>query len=240
VGCSTALNPRNQKTARNFVRLLQQAGVEFAILGQEERCSGDPARRVGNEYLFETLARKNIELLETRKVKKIITTCPHCFNTLKNEYRQFGANFEVFHHSEILAGLIQDGRLKPREGLDQQVTYHDPCYLGRYNDTYKEPREVLAAIPNARLIEMAQSHEKSFCCGAGGGLMWIEEPSDKRVNSKRIEQALETGADILAVACPFCMTMLEDGVKAGTAERELKVMDIAELLDRAARGSETS
>ncbi|HEX9144861.1 MAG TPA: heterodisulfide reductase-related iron-sulfur binding cluster, partial [Candidatus Binatia bacterium] len=240
VGCATALNPRNQKTARNFVRLLQQAGVEFAILGQEERCSGDPARRVGNEYLFETLARKNIELLETRKVKKIITTCPHCFNTLKNEYRQFGANFEVFHHTEILVQLINEGRLKPLDGLDQRVTYHDPCYLGRYNDTYKEPREVLAAIPNARLIEMAQSREKSFCCGAGGGLMWIEEPSDKRVNSKRVEHAVETGANILAVACPFCMTMLEDGVKAGTGERELKVMDIAELLDRAARGSETS
>ncbi len=240
VGCSTALNPRNQKTARNFVRLLQQAGVDFAILGQEERCSGDPARRVGNEYMFETLARKNIKLLESRKVKKIITTCPHCFNTLKNEYRQFGANFEVFHHTQILAGLIKEGRLTPRSGLDQQVTYHDPCYLGRYNDTYKEPREVLAVIPNARLIEMAQSREKGFCCGAGGGLMWIEEPSDKRVNSKRIEHALETGADILAVACPLCMTMLEDGVKAGTGERELKVMDIAELLDRAAHGPEMS
>ncbi|MGE5819800.1 MAG: heterodisulfide reductase-related iron-sulfur binding cluster, partial [Deltaproteobacteria bacterium] len=240
VGCSTALTPRNQKTARNFVRLLQQAGVEFAILGQEERCSGDPARRVGNEYLFETLARKNIELLESREVKKIITTCPHCFNTLKNEYRQFGANFEVFHHTEILAELINEGRLKPLDGLDQRVTYHDPCYLGRYNDTYREPREVLAAIPNARLIEMAQSREKSFCCGAGGGLMWIEEPSDKRVNSKRVEHAFETGANILAVACPFCMTMLEDGVKARTGERELKVMDIAELLDRAAGGSETS
>jgi Fe-S oxidoreductase/nitrate reductase gamma subunit len=240
VGCSTALNPRNQKTARAFVRLLQQAEVDFAILGQEERCTGDPARRIGNEYLFETLARKNIELLESRKVKKIITTCPHCFNTLKNEYRQFGASFDVFHHSQILAQLINEGRLKPLDGLDQQVTFHDPCYLGRYNDTYQEPREVLAAIPTARVVEMAQHRERSFCCGAGGGLMWIEEPSDKRVNSKRVGHALESGADVLAVACPFCMTMLEDGVKAGTGERELKVMDIAELLERAARGPETS
>jgi Fe-S oxidoreductase/nitrate reductase gamma subunit len=231
VGCSTALNPRNHKTARGFVRLLRQAGVDFAILGQEERCSGDPARRIGNEYLFETLARKNIGLLESRKVKKIITTCPHCSNTLKNEYRQLGANFEVFHHTEILAELIKDGRLTPCSSLDQRVTYHDPCYLGRYNDTYREPREVLAAIPRARVIEMAQSREKSFCCGAGGGLMWIEEPSDKRVNSKRVEHALETGADVLAVACPFCMTMLEDGVNARMGEEKLKVMDITELVE---------
>jgi Fe-S oxidoreductase/nitrate reductase gamma subunit len=236
VGCSTALNPRNQKTARAFVRLLQRAGVDFAILGQEERCSGDPARRIGNEYLFETLARRNIELLESRKVRKIITTCPHCFNTLQNEYRQFGARFEVFHHSQILAEFINDGRLRPAAGLDQQVTFHDPCYLGRYNDAYEEPREVLAAIPSARVIEMAQSREKSFCCGAGGGLMWSEEPSDKRVNSKRVGQALESGANILAVACPFCMTMLEDGVKARTGGQELKVMDIAELVDSSSSG----
>jgi Fe-S oxidoreductase/nitrate reductase gamma subunit len=230
VGCSTALNPRNQKTARSFVRLLQQAGIDFAILGQEERCSGDPARRIGNEYLFETLARRNIELLESRKVKKILTTCPHCFNTLKNDYRQLGANFDVFHHTGILAELIRDGRLTPFSGLDQQVTYHDPCYLGRYNNTYQEPREVLAAIPRARVIEIPQSHEKSFCCGAGGGLMWVDEPSDKRVNNKRIEHALETGANILAVACPFCMTMLEDGVKARMGEDKLRVMDITELV----------
>lgn len=236
VGCSTALNPRNQKTARAFVRLLQQAGVDFAILGQEERCSGDPARRIGNEYLFETLARRNIELLESRKVRKIITTCPHCFNTLQNEYRQFGATFEVFHHSQILAQLINDGRLRPAAGLDQQVTFHDPCYLGRYNDAYEEPREVLAAIPSARVIEMAQSREKSFCCGAGGGLMWSEEPSDKRVNSQRVGQALESGANILAVACPFCMTMLEDGLKARSGGQELRVMDIAELVDPTSSG----
>ena len=236
VGCSTALNPRNQKTARAFVRLLQQAGVDFAILGQEERCSGDPARRIGNEYLFETLARRNIEMLESRKVRKIITTCPHCFNTLQNEYRQFGATFEVFHHSQILAELINDGRLRPAAGLDQQVTFHDPCYLGRYNDAYEEPREVLAAIPSARVIEMPQSREKSFCCGAGGGLMWSEEPSDKRVNSQRVGHALESGANVLAVACPFCMTMLEDGVKARSGGQELKVMDIAELVDPTSSG----
>jgi Fe-S oxidoreductase/nitrate reductase gamma subunit len=232
VGCATALNPRNQKTARAFVRLLQEAGVDFAILGQEERCSGDPARRIGNEYLFETLARRNIGLLQSRKVKKIITTCPHCFNTLKHEYRQFGAAFEVFHHSQILAELLDQGRITPSAALDQQITFHDACYLGRYNDTYEEPREVLAAIPKARVVEMRQKRERSFCCGAGGGLMWVEEPREKRVNSKRVQQALQTGAEIVAVACPFCMTMLEDGVKATMGEQRLKVMDIAELVDK--------
>jgi Fe-S oxidoreductase/nitrate reductase gamma subunit len=231
VGCSTALNDRNQKTARAFARLLSDAGVDFAILGQEERCSGDPARRIGNEYLFETLARRNIELLKSRQVRKIITNCPHCFNTLKNEYPQFGGNFEVWHHSQILAELVEQGRLNPSGGSDRNITFHDPCYLGRYNDMYKEPRAILAALPTARVVEMAEHRERSFCCGAGGGRMWIEEPSDKRVNSKRVQQALETGADIVAVACPFCMTMLEDGVKARMVEQKLKVFDIAELVN---------
>ena len=233
VGCSTALNARNQEIARAFTRLLQKAGVDFAVLGQEESCSGDPARRIGNEYLFEKLARRNIKVLQSRKVKKIVTTCPHCFNTLKNEYPQFGAAFEVYHHSQFLAELIEQGRLKPSGGLEGKVTFHDPCYLGRYNDTYEEPREVLRALPGTELVEMQQHRERSFCCGAGGGLMWVEEESDKRVNNKRAEHALESGSDIVSVACPMCMTMLDDGIKSRKGERDVKVLDIAELLDGA-------
>ena len=231
VGCSTALNARNQEVARAFTRLLQKAGVDFAILGQEESCSGDPARRIGNEYLFEKLARRNIKVLQSHKVEKIVTTCPHCFNTLKNEYPQFGAAFEMCHHSQLLAELIKQGRLKPSGGLEGKVTFHDPCYLGRYNDTYEEPREIVRALPGTELVEMQQNRERSFCCGAGGGLMWVEEESDKRVNNKRAEHALASGSDIVSVACPFCMTMLDDGIKSRKGERDVKVLDIAELLN---------
>jgi Fe-S oxidoreductase len=230
VGCSTALHARNQNTARAFSRLLQQAGVDFAILGEEEHCSGDPARRIGNEVLFEMLARRNMEALQSYEVKKIVTTCPHCFNTLKNEYPRFGASFQVYHHSQLLAELIQQGRLKPSGGSEAKVTFHDPCYLGRYNDTYEEPRKVIGAVPGVQVVEMQQHRERSFCCGAGGGLMWMEEPSDQRVNNKRAEHVLETGSDIVSVACPFCMTMLEDGLKARKSERDVRVLDIAELL----------
>ncbi len=230
VGCSTALNTRNRKTARALVQLLQKAGVDFAILGNEEHCTGDPARRMGNEYLFQTLARRNIELLASRGVKKIVTTCPHCFNTFKNEYPQFGASFEVFHHSQLLAQLIEEGRLKPPDGSAAKITFHDPCYLGRYNDTYDEPRSVISALPGADMVEMERHREQSFCCGAGGGMMWVDEPSEKRVGTLRARHALETGSDILAVACPFCMTMLADGVDNEKGGREMKVLDIAELL----------
>ena len=230
VGCSTALNSRNRKTARALVQLLQKAGVDFAILGNEEHCTGDPARRMGNEYLFQTLARRNIELLVSRQVKKIVTTCPHCFNSFKNEYPQFGAAFEVIHHSQLLAQLIEEGRLKPPGGLAGKITYHDPCYLGRYNDTYDEPRAVISALPGADMVEMERHRENSFCCGAGGGMMWAEEPSEKRVGNLRARHALETGSDILGVACPFCMTMLEEGIASEKGGREMKVLDIAELL----------
>ena len=230
VGCSTALNSRNHKTARALVQLLQKAGVDFAILGNEEHCTGDPARRMGNEYLFQTLARRNIELLVSRQVKKIVTTCPHCFNTFKNEYPQFGAAFEVTHHSQLLARLIEEGRLKPPGGLAEKITFHDPCYLGRYNDTYDEPRAVISALPGADMVEMERHREDSFCCGAGGGMMWAEEPSEKRVGNLRARHALETGSDILGVACPFCMTMMEEGIASEQDGRQMKVLDIAELL----------
>jgi Fe-S oxidoreductase/nitrate reductase gamma subunit len=230
VGCSTALNSRNRKTARALVQLLQKAGIDFAILGNEEHCTGDAARRMGNEYLFQTLARRNIELLVSRQVKKIVTTCPHCFHTFKNEYPQFGADFEVTHHSQLLARLIEEGKLKPPGGLAEKITFHDPCYLGRYNETYDEPRAVIGALPGADMVEMERHREDSFCCGAGGGMMWAEEPSEKRVSNLRARHALETGSDILGVACPFCMTMMEEGIASEQDGRQMKVLDIAELL----------
>jgi Fe-S oxidoreductase len=233
VGCSTSLDARNQKVARAFTRLLERAGVDFAILGDKECCSGDPARRMGNEYLFELLARRNIEILQSLKFKKIVTTCPHCFNTLKNDYPKLGGNFEVYHHSQILAELIAAGRLKPSARIDQAVTYHDPCYLGRYNDVYDEPRTIIAAAAPSGTTEMAQSRRKSFCCGAGGGLMWAEESSAKRINDERARQALQTKAPIVGVACPFCMNMMEDGLKSVGRDQPVKVLDIAELLDGA-------
>jgi Fe-S oxidoreductase/nitrate reductase gamma subunit len=236
VGCTTALHARNQKTAQSFSRLLQRAGVNFAILGDQEHCTGDPARRIGNEYLFDKLARRNIKTLQSYKVKRIVTTCPHCLNTLKNEYPKFGAEFEVTHHSQLLAELLKQGRLKPSGGLEKKVTFHDPCYLGRYNDTYEEPREVISAVAKEPLTEMRQNRERSFCCGAGGGLMWMEEPNDKRVSNIRAEHAVQSGAAIVGVACPFCMIMLGDGIKNKGGEQAPDVLDIAELLDGTGNG----
>lgn len=231
VGCTTALHARNQKIAQSFSRLLQRAGVDFAILGDQEHCTGDAARRIGNEYLFEKLARRNIKTLESYGVKKIVTACPHCFNTLKHEYPKLGADFEVLHHSQLLAQLVQQGRLKASEESLGKVTFHDPCYLGRYNDTYEEPRKVISAASKGPVAEMRQNRERSFCCGAGGGLMWMEEPNDKRVNHIRAGHALQSGADVVGAACPFCIIMLEDGIKSKGGERPPQVKDIAELLD---------
>ena len=230
VGCSTALNTRNQKVARAFVEILSNAGVDFGILGNEEHCTGDPARRMGNEYLFQTLAQQNIETLKSHGVRKIVTTCPHCMNSLKNEYAPFGADFEVLHHSELLARLVAEGRVAGAQSVDQTVTYHDPCYLGRYNGIFDEPREALAAVPGATMVELPRHREQSFCCGAGGGRMWMEEPSEKRVSNLRAREALGTGADVLSVSCPFCMTMLDEAVNNEKNGRDMKVLDIAELL----------
>jgi Fe-S oxidoreductase/nitrate reductase gamma subunit len=236
VGCTTALHARNQKIAQSFARLLKRAGVDFAILGDQEHCTGDAARRIGNEYLFEKLARRNLKTLESYGVKKIVTACPHCFNTLKHEYAKLGAEYEVLHHSQLLAELVQQGRLMPSEESLGTVTFHDPCYLGRYNDTYEEPRKVIAAASKGPIAEMRQNRERSFCCGAGGGLMWMEEPNDKRVNYIRAGHALQSGADVVGAACPFCMIMLEDGVKSKGGERIPQVKDIAELLDARSNG----
>src|SRR5262245_18020442 len=229
VGCGGALIERNQKVVRATAQLLEKAGVKFAVLGREEKCTGDPARRIGNEFLFEMMAKENVGTLNGYGMKKIVTSCPHCFNTLRNEYPQFGGDYEVYHHSECLAKLVDEGRIKTAAQSDKTVAYHDPCYLGRHNGVFDAPRQ-LVRISSLSTVEMKQSREQGFCCGGGGGMSFIEEPKDKRVNQERARQALETGADVVAVGCPFCMTMLEDGVNAKRGERDVKVMDVAELL----------
>jgi Fe-S oxidoreductase len=230
VGCGGALIERNQKVVRATAQLLEKAGVSFAILGREEKCTGDPARRIGNEFLFEMLAKENVEKLNGYGVKKIVTSCPHCFNTLRNEYPQFGGRYEVYHHSEFLAKLIDEGKVKPVVQTEQKITFHDPCYLGRHNGIFDAPRELVQISSKNALIEMKMNRRNGFCCGGGGGMSFIEEPPDRRVNQERARQALETGADVVAVGCPFCMTMMEDGVNARKGERDVKVMDVAELL----------
>ena len=230
VGCGGALIERNQKIVRATAQLLQTAGVRFAILGREEKCTGDPARRIGNEFLFETMAKENVETLNGYGVKKIVTSCPHCFNTFDNEYPRYGGSYEVYHHSEFLAKLVDEGRLKPRNLNDKQITFHDPCYLGRHNGVYDAPRKLVQISSRHTPVEMVQSREKGFCCGGGGGMSFVDEPKDKRVNQERARQILETGADIVAVGCPFCTTMLEDGINARKGDRDVRVMDVAELL----------
>ena len=229
VGCTEALEDRSRKIALAMGRILQAAGVRFAILGTAETCCGDPARRLGNEYLFQILAQQNIENLKKYGVKKIVTACPHCFNVLKNEYPQFGGDFEVVHHTQYLAELIRSGRLKLRRNLSKRLTYHDSCYLGRYNDIYDEPRWVLKQLVGAEPVEMRRHRAKAFCCGGGGGRMWIEE-TGTRISYLRLEEAIATKAGILATACPFCLQMFEDAVKAKEVEEELQVLDIAELV----------
>lgn len=233
VGCQASLEDRSMKIAQAFGKVLKAANVNFATLGTEETCCGDPARRMGNEYLFQMQATKNIELLKNYGVKKIVTTCPHCFNTIKNEYPQFGGEFEVIHHSQLITQLMKEGRLKLTSGLNQRITYHDPCYLGRHNDIYDPPREVLAAIANGDLVEMERNHWNSFCCGGGGGHFWVEEKQGKRISDVRIEDVIKTNAEIVATACPYCMQMLEDSIKSKDAEESLKDLDIAELVAEA-------
>ena len=230
VGCGGALLERNQSVVRATAQLLEKAGVKFAILGREEKCTGDPARRIGNEFLFEMMAKENVETLNRYSVRKIVTSCPHCFNTFANEYPQFGGKYEVFHHSEFLAALVSEGRLKPVAEIDKKITFHDPCYLGRHNGVFDAPRQLVQISARTAPVEMKQSRENGFCCGGGGGMSFVDEPKDKRVNQERARQVLETDAEILAVGCPFCMTMMEDGINAKRGDRELKVMDVSELL----------
>ena len=233
VGCAGATDDRAKKVQQALVRILKAAKIDFAILGCEEKCTGDPARRMGNEAVFNALAQENVTTMQQYKFKKIFTTCPHCFNSLKNEYGEFGVDFSVQHHTELIAELLKDKRipLDTKKQLDEHVTFHDPCYLGRYNKEYDAPREALYAIGNrAKVVEMERSKQASFCCGAGGGRIFMEEHVGTRVNVARTEQAVATGATTIAVGCPFCMTMMTDGTKAKELDEKIKVRDIAELV----------
>jgi Fe-S oxidoreductase/nitrate reductase gamma subunit len=231
VGCSGSFDDRNKKASRAIAKLLQRAGIDFAILGPSELCTGDPARRSGNEYIFQMLAMQNIEALNGLGVRKVITQCPHCFNTLKNEYPQLGGNYEVVHHAQLLMELIEDGRLSlDGASLDERVTYHDSCYLGRHNDIYLAPRRVVGSLAGIDVVEMPRNGTRGMCCGAGGARMWMEERVGKKVNNERSQEALATGATRIAVACPFCYVMLEDGVKDAQRDEDVRVQDIAEVL----------
>jgi Fe-S oxidoreductase len=233
VGCSAALDDRNMKVARATAKILKQAGIKFGILGDEEACCGDPARRMGDEYLFQTMCQQNIEILKGYNVKKILTTCPHCFNSLKNEYPQFGGNFEVIHHSQLIAELIGSSRLKISGINVKKAAYHDSCYLGRYNDIYQEPRYILKAFSGIESVELPRCKTNSFCCGGGGGHMWMEEEPDKRVNMRRVEEIIGAAVDCIATACPYCLTMFEDALKAKEVEESIKAMDLSELVAQA-------
>jgi Fe-S oxidoreductase len=228
VGCASSFDERARKTAESTARLLQKAGVQFAILGPREACTGDPARRMGNEYVFQAFAEQNVATLNEAGVRKIITNCPHCFNTLGNEYPDFGGDYEVIHHSEVLAKLVAEGRLKPERSEGLKITYHDSCYLARHNDVLAPPRELIGAV--GRPVEMARSGKETFCCGAGGAHMWMEERAGA-INENRVREAAATGADTLAVACPFCTVMLDDGVQS--AGETMRVVDVATLLSEA-------
>lgn len=229
-GCMAAYDPKLQRIPRAIVNLLKKAQVDFGILGSRETCSGESVRKAGDEQLFQTLAQTNIDTFKELGVKKIITTSPHSYHTFKNEYPELGGNFEVVHYSQLLAELIKEGRLKPTKELNKKVTYHDPCYLGRHNGIYDEPREVLHSLPGIELIEMPRFRGNSLCCGGGGGGIWMETKKGERFADIRLEEAIETGASVLAVACPFCMSMFEDSVLSLDKGDIIEIKDIAELL----------
>jgi heterodisulfide reductase subunit D len=235
VGCMGSYDERAQKITRDVCRILQHVGIKFAVLGTEESCNGDPAKRAGNEFLFQMQAMANIQVLNGYKIKKIVTACPHCFNTLKNEYPGLGGNYEVIHHSQLIQQLIDEGRLRAEGGESfkgKRITFHDPCYLGRGNGVYEAPRKALEIL-DAELVEMKRCRSNGLCCGAGGAQMFKEpEKGNKDINVERIEEAMGTKPEVIAAACPFCMTMLRDGVKHFNKEEEIKVLDIAEITAR--------
>jgi Fe-S oxidoreductase/nitrate reductase gamma subunit len=238
VGCAGSFDARYKKVAISVAKLFKISGVSFGILGNDEKCTGDPARRAGNEYLAQMLIQENIQTFSKYNVKKIITICPHCFNTLKNEYPDFGGNYEVYHHVQFLEKLLIEGRLKISKKLDARITYHDSCYLGRYNEIYDAPRDILGSINGVKLLEMKRSRDRGLCCGAGGARMFMEEKIGKRINIERTEEALSLNPDTIASACPFCMTMLTDGVKAKEVADKVQVKDIAEILLEVVEGGE--
>ena len=233
VGCAGSFDQRAQKITKAFATILYKVGIKYAILGKEEMCTGDPARRAGNEFMFQMMAYQNIQLLDGYGIKKIVTACPHCFNILKNEYPELGGNYEVIHHATFLQQLIDDGKIKMNEDgsfKGKKITYHDSCYLGRANNIYDAPRKVLEAL-DVELVEMKRCRSNGLCCGAGGAQMFKEEEKgDTRISTERTKEAIETGASIIASNCPFCMTMLSDGVKTNEKENEVKVLDIAEMI----------
>ncbi|PKB83152.1 MAG: hypothetical protein BZY88_02820 [SAR202 cluster bacterium Io17-Chloro-G9] len=231
VGCTGALEQRSQGIARSMVKVLKSAGVNFAILGEEETCTGDPARRMGNEYLYQILAQQAIETLNRHQITKIVTICPHCFNTMRNEYPKFGGEYQVLHYSQFVDELIQQGRVKPIKMVNTTMAYHDSCFLGRHNGVYDEPRNIAKAIPGLTLVEMEpRCRERGFCCGAGGGHMWMEESQGTRINHARTDHFLETNADTVGVSCPFCMQMLTEGIQAKGKDAEKQTRDVLELL----------
>jgi Fe-S oxidoreductase len=240
VGCAGALDDNAKKTSRAVAELLHEAGVGFMVLGSGETCTGDPARRIGQELLFQELAATNVETLNAAGAKKIVVTCAHCFNTLGNEYPQLGGNYEVVHHTQLLARLVDEGKLVPAGEVDLAVTYHDPCYLGRHNRVFSPPREILGSVPGVRLTEMPRNRERSFCCGAGGARMWMEETIGTRINETRTDEALGTEPDLVTAACPYCIVMLSDGLagrkQQGKAAQEVQVTDVSEVLLRSVRG----
>jgi len=236
VGCAGALEDRAKKTTKAIATLLHQAGVKFAVLGPAETCTGDPARRMGNEFVFSMLAQQNVETLNEAGAKTIVASCPHCFNTISREYPQLGGNYEVIHHTQLLARLVTEGKLKPVIAIEEKLTYHDPCFLGRHNRVFTPPREILEAVPGVRAEEMHRCKERGFCCGAGGARMWMEERIGKRINTERIEEALALSPDTISTSCPYCLVMLGDAVAAkkssGEAAETLEVVDVAQLLAR--------
>ncbi|OPX88845.1 MAG: Lactate utilization protein A [Pelotomaculum sp. PtaB.Bin104] len=231
VGCAGLFDEQARKTTKAMIEVLKRAGVDFAVLGNDQWCCGEAARRMGDERLYQKIVQNNISAWNNKGVKKIITACPHCFNTLNNEYPQFGAAYNVNHHSVFLAELLKKGRLRPVKNLDKTITYHDPCYLGRYNETFNEPREVLTAIPSVRLIEMARSRNSSFCCGAGGGRAWTKVKTNNQITNNRIVEAAASGAEVVCTACPYCLTAFAKDTPVDAHEKNIKVMDISEILE---------